>query len=72
MTGSPVRVEHAVALAQITDLHPEVAPDKQPVRRLPEHGVPQHSPPHEIAVTGGLVVRTLAEHREGDVARVQV
>ena len=71
--GGPVRLEHAVAVAQVAGLHPEVAARRRSRSSgLLGHGVPRHLPAHEVAVPVALLVRTLAEDREGDVARVQV
>ena len=70
--GRPVRFKHAVAVTQVADLHPEVAPCKQPLLRLLGYGVPRHVPVHELAVAITLVIRSLAEDGVRDTARVQV
>ena len=53
-------------------MHPaDAAPDEECV----SEGlcrIPRHLPAHEVVVADALVVRTLAEDREGDVTRVQV
>src|SRR5215469_2385796 len=67
----PVRLEHPVAVPQVTHLHAEPAPSEQHLRRIPRR-VPRSVPPHEVAVAHALLVRTLAERRVGDVTRVQV
>ena len=73
--SGPVRLKHAVAIAQVADLHPEMMVTALQIEvcvRLLGHGIPRHVPAHELAVAVALLEWTLTEDREGDVARVQV
>jgi hypothetical protein len=73
----PIRLEDAIAVAQVAGFHPEVVStgtlQREAAVGLLGHGVPRHHiPPHEVAVAAALVVRALAEDGEGHVAGVQV
>ena len=70
--GGPVGLEDLVTVSEIADQDAEVPVCDQLVHGVLRHRVPRDVPPHEVAVTDALLVRTFAERGVGNVAGMQV
>src|SRR5262249_1178838 len=69
----PISLEDIGPLSQVAnDVHPAHSPSNQQGLERVLRRVPRRFPAHEVAIPGALVVRTLTEHGEGDVARMKV
>src|SRR5476649_2526833 len=69
----PVSLEDIGSLSQVANevKQAHAAPNQEGVERVLCR-IPRHLPAHEVAVPGALVVRALAEHGVGHVARMNI
>jgi hypothetical protein len=53
-------------------MHPADSASNQEHVERAQGRVPGNFPTHKVAITGALFIRALAEHGEGDIARVKI
>ena len=69
----PVSLEDFISLPQVAnDVHHAHAASDQERGERGLRRVPGHLPAHKVAIAGALFIRALAEHGEGDVARMNI